>query len=680
MRSLPTRLLGVAVAGALLVTLGATATATAVQPPLIANAETQPIYGMADAIRLTVNITTPVDTDNDGKNDTVQLRLKRPATAAGVKVPTIIEPSPYNMLTDDRLPHHDFTLEGDGTSISTLFPDSYTNIFGFNAFGDDPEEGDLGIVSPGTGLRERKTDVWDMTYESWFDNYFVPRGYAVADLDALGTGHSTGCPGLGSKAEQAGVKAAVDWLNGRTTGVDATTNKSVTATDWSSGNVALKGKSYDGALSIEGAASGVAGLKTVVSSAGFADWYTYTRDNGAVVGPGGGDPGYDLDNLATYVNTGPSREACKAIITSTLTDKLDRSTGDRNSFWDERNYASPTAIANTKASVFLLQGTRDNIVRPEGTLSYWDALQAKGVPSKMWVFQADHKRAYNLRRDEYVLQMHHWYDHWLYNIDNGIMNEKKVDVQQSDLTTWSTQDTWPASGTTGVKLALHADGTLSTGAKGASTDQSITDTGATTTPEAAMSGNGASNANSLAYLTPALNQPLTLEGAPSFSIKAKLNGVSPYLTAMLVDYGPQSYGFYDGDDTDPTHTLCDGTADGTNTGCSAPYKKFTRGVSLAHPNFRVISRGWLDSRNNQFGDRKEFWVIDNLSYTFNWTGQPTNYTVPAGHQLGIVLVSTDKIYTPHYVGTSGTATTTLTATTESSTVTLPVKSGQQALQ
>lgn len=123
-----------------------------------------------------------------------------------------------------------------------------------------------------------------MTHEPYTDSYFVPRGYAVADLDALGTNFSTGCTSPGSRDEQAGVKAAIDWLNGRATGYD-TAGARTTAAAWSNGRAALKGTSYDGGLAIEFAASGVEGLKTIVSVAGISDWYRYSRANGADVGP-----------------------------------------------------------------------------------------------------------------------------------------------------------------------------------------------------------------------------------------------------------------------------------------------------------------------------------------------------------------------------------------------------------
>ncbi len=46
----------------------------------------------------------------------------------------------------------------------------------------------------------------------FYDNYFVPRGYAFIAADAVGTAFSTGCPLHGGPGDVAGFKAVIDWL------------------------------------------------------------------------------------------------------------------------------------------------------------------------------------------------------------------------------------------------------------------------------------------------------------------------------------------------------------------------------------------------------------------------------------------------------------------------------------
>ena len=52
----------------------------------------------------------------------------------------------------------------------------------------------------------------------YYDNYFVPRGYAFIAADLAGTSRSTGCEDVGGTEEVQGAKAVIDWLNGRAVG------------------------------------------------------------------------------------------------------------------------------------------------------------------------------------------------------------------------------------------------------------------------------------------------------------------------------------------------------------------------------------------------------------------------------------------------------------------------------
>ena len=51
-----------------------------------------------------------------------------------------------------------------------------------------------------------------------YENYFVPRGYAVVHAESPGSGHSDGCTTSGGRNETLGAVAVIDWLNGRAKG------------------------------------------------------------------------------------------------------------------------------------------------------------------------------------------------------------------------------------------------------------------------------------------------------------------------------------------------------------------------------------------------------------------------------------------------------------------------------
>ncbi len=60
-------------------------------------------------------------------------------------------------------------------------------------------------------------DKWPL----WYDNYFVPRGYAVILAEMDGTANSTGCAVNGGPSDVQSIKVVIDWLNGRVPGYDS---------------------------------------------------------------------------------------------------------------------------------------------------------------------------------------------------------------------------------------------------------------------------------------------------------------------------------------------------------------------------------------------------------------------------------------------------------------------------
>lgn len=675
-----------AVTGTVTVLPAASAAVTAGPPAvLIEDNRTQPVFSFADAIYQVVNIETTVDSDGDGVLDTVQMRLKRPAeTAAGLKVPVIIEPGPYHGTTSGAGTYHPAEVDEDGTppaggngkggsgkSTTTGVPEDARQM---NEDRDaDTAAGKQALMTgevstdPSAPASPEASTVGD--FETWVDNYFVPRGYAVADVDSIGTNNSTGCPSVGGPDETAGIEAAVDWLNGRAKGWDIHGDP-VTA-DWSTGDVALKGKSYDGTLPLAVATTGVEGLKTVVAVEANTDWYHYLRFNGGVIGAGWA-PGYGMNNLGRYIYTRDDREICAERIEQLGVDE-DRVTGDRNAFWDERDYIKD--VDEIKASVFVVQGLRDVTVKPVQATELWEELQAQQVPSKLWLFPGVHLRPISLRADEWVRQMHAWYDHSLYGIDNGIMDEPKVDIQREEDQSWHTQDEWPAKDTDDVTLHLNAGesddapGVLSQ-SRGTPVVQSLTDIGRTTIAENLVTDPDTVTDNRLAYLSPVLTEDLRVSGQLGVELQAALDGSSPYFTAMLVDYFDGTGRYYSGNWAyDTTRTDCFGEATEEDPGCSYPYRVITRNIRE-----HIVQRGWLDARNRNSEYRTDM-IRDGNMYKFNWDIQPTDHVFKAGHRIGIVLISTDHRFNLRYQ--SGTD---MSVKTALSSVDLPVVGGENAWQ
>lgn len=188
---------------------------------------TQPVYSYARAVRETVYVEVPFDRDGDGRRDRVAADVIRPRepAAAGRRVPVIMEAGPYYRCCG----------RGNEAELTAYGPDG------------DPT-----------------------AFPLFYDNYFVPRGYAVVLVDLPGTARSTGCLDTGGRSEVVSARTVVDWLDGRAAGYRA--DGSPVRATWSSGAVGMIGKSWDGSIANGVAATGVPGLRTVVPVSAISSW------------------------------------------------------------------------------------------------------------------------------------------------------------------------------------------------------------------------------------------------------------------------------------------------------------------------------------------------------------------------------------------------------------------------
>src|SRR3954453_14809768 len=412
-------------AGALtLVTLVAGAGAAQAQGPVLENGKTKAVYDYKTAIRERVFIPQPgIDQDHNGKDDFVTADILRPAEASGTnRMPAIIDPSPY----------YTTVCRGNESQCMADWNGDHVN------------------------------DRWPLFY----DNYFVPRGYAYILAQMNGTAYTQhGCPMHGGPTDIAGEKSVVDWLNGRVKGYSAA---SLTATekvaDWHNGSSAMIGKSYDGTLSNGVAATGVEGLKTIVPVSAISAWYNYSRTggvrhntnypaglNGNVTTAGGtaNPPGVTLPDR---------RPACTAVNNDISNDaNVDTgdgdSHGDINTFWKDRDYN--LNLSKIKASVFATHGYQDDNVRMDHEGMWWDALEKAGVEHKLWLMDTGHTDPFESRRSVWVDTLHRWFDHYLYSVNNGIEKEPRVTIEESK-DTWKDYTNWPIDGTKTVDLFLRA--------------------------------------------------------------------------------------------------------------------------------------------------------------------------------------------------------------------------------
>jgi putative CocE/NonD family hydrolase len=208
---------------------------------------------------------------------------------------------------------------------------------------------------------------------------FVPHGYAVAQVSVFGSGLSNHCMDLMGLDEQKGIDAAVTWLGSQ---------------EWSNGNVALIGRSYDGSTPWEAATTGNPHLKTIVPISGLTGMYELMWRNGTsetrgpimhnvVYGtfgidgqpdPGAPEQGVDTPQLVENTQTacvdylqGPAQGAAAAATGSNLDVAP-------NGYWTDR-YFFDRALQNYKGSVFLIQGLQDWNVKPHVVFPRYQQMQ-----------------------------------------------------------------------------------------------------------------------------------------------------------------------------------------------------------------------------------------------------------------------------------------------------------------
>ncbi|MFF5428201.1 MULTISPECIES: Xaa-Pro dipeptidyl-peptidase [unclassified Streptomyces] len=552
--------------------------------------ESRPVHSYADAVRESVWVDTGLDGDGDGRADRVAVDIVRPRepAAAGRKVPVIMDASPY------------YACCGRGNESQKKTYDAEGRPVGLPLF---------------------------------YDNYFVPRGYAFAAVDLAGTNRSDGCDDVGGRSDVLSAKAVVDWLNGRARGYTSRTGGTpADATAWSTGNVGMIGKSWDGTVANGVAATGVEGLRTIVPIGAISSWYDYFHSQGA--------PLYDANPtwLSDYVNSPAARERCGAV-----QKRIAAGTpysGDRTAAWDERDHVRDAA--KVRASVFVVHGQQDLNVRANQFGQWWDALAAHGVERKIWLSQAGHVDPFDLRRADWVRTLHRWFDHYLLGLDNGIDREPMADIERAP-DRWTTDRHWPPRGTSATTLRpatgpAGGPGTLgrapaAPGATAAFTDDPSLgelDWAArvdSRTPEKA------------GFVTRPLSRPLRVSGGSTVTVTATPSTSTAHLSAVLVDLGPDTIRDYAASGEGIT-TLPERTCWGASTpGDSACYKETrARTTDVAHT---VISRGWADL-GTWADPRAGRPLTPGRPYTLTLKLAATDHVVPAGHRLALIVAGTDE--------------------------------------
>jgi X-Pro dipeptidyl-peptidase len=555
-------------------------------------------------------VETDFDSDRDGKKDRVHVDVTRPGQTQteGLKVSVLYGSSPYFAGTAPR-PQVNWNVEQE--------------------LGAQPQ--------PRGKMANPQYQANRHHISGALINEWVPRGFAVVHSEAPGTGLSQGCPTVGDEPERTAMKFVIDWLNGRAKGFTSPTGADeVKATPWSTGKVGMTGTSYEGTLPLAAATTGVKGLEVVIPVSPNTSYYHYYRSNGLVRSPGG-YLGEDVDVLYDFIASGDAagRENCEKLWKNGIfagSKGQDRATGDINDFWIARDLLP--YVKNIKAAVFLAHGFNDYNVVPEHSVRIYDEMKARGLPVSIYLHQGGHGGS------PPADMMNRWFSHYLYGVDNGVEKEPPVWIVQD----YSAQtpgaaapppdaggrggrggprvaptpfESFPVPGT--VHVAMHpAAGGAGVGALSLTAVPSGTEKLA---DDVAMSGSALASAaqspNRLLYATAPLSDTVHISGTPRITLRVASSRAAANLSVWLV---------------------------------MLPYDSANM-QSQSHRG--VITHGWADIQNhksltkggNYASKASGELLVPGKFYDLTFDLQPDDEFVPAGKQLAVMIMSSDREFT-----------------------------------
>ncbi len=632
--------------------LATTAVAQGAPPtgPVFVNGMAQVVPEFRDQakwIRHDLWVETDVDSDRDGKPDRVHVDVTRPAQTegGGLKVPVIYSASPYFAGT----------ATGDGN---------------WDVKQELGQESPIRPPLPGPAYQAERHRISNALLD------WVSRGFAVVHSEATGTGMSQGCPTVGDYPERAPMKFVIDWLNGRAKGYTTPTGADeVSATGWSTGKVGMIGTSYEGTLPLAAATMGVPGLEMVVPVSPNTSYYHYYRSYGLVRSPGG-YLGEDVDVLYDFIASGETgnRANCDRIWKNGVfagAKGQDRATGDYNEFWQSRDLLP--YVKNIKAAVLLAHGLNDYNVMPEHSVRIYDEMKRLGLPVSLYLHQGGHGG--NPPAD----MLNRWFSHYLYNVDNGVEKDAPVWIVQDDAAHAPAAlmpaiqpsaasvsgsapppsarrrpagppnpfASFPVPGATPVVLHPAPGGrsiaALSFSAAKSGTDRLVDDVAMSGSANASM----ATSIHRVLYATPMLKDTVHISGSPRVTLRVSSNKPAANLSVWLVmlPYDSARVG-----SQGHVGNISLGWADIQN------YKSLTTGGNFA---------------SMQPGEP----LVPGKFYDITFDLQPTDEFVPAGKQLAVMIMSSDREFTlwPK-------AGTVLTVDLAKSTFSIPIVGGAGALR
>lgn len=609
----------------------------------------------SDILRFCVYVETDHDTDNDGLADLVKVFMQVPRTAAEgkYKAAVIYNPTPYGAGYN-------------GAAYSS--PEGFYEKVPFDYQSLYRECGKRTPVSSETTLElSEHADPQDWNYQlegsdspgfSYSDeeDYFLVRGFAVANACGIGTYGSEGFELCGTDLERDSHKCVVEWLAGeRRAFTDKTQNIEIAA-DWSNGAVAMTGCSYGGAIPFAVAASGVSGLKTIIPYSGIADWYDYTNSQGIPLR-------YDVhytDFLASS-NCGGSftdetftalKPGYGSYLWQTSEDE-EETNGDYAPVWEAKMFSDE--YANLKCSALIVQGLNDYNVTSRQADLMMQAFEKAGQTAKLVLHQEAHVtllgRTVNGTLWDELLNK--WLCHYLYGVENGIEDMAAVTAQSNVDGSWRTFESWRGFQNSEVRAVSTQGGETSLVSSARVADNYS---------EVFSGSAGLLDAASAEVYYSSLESPLAAKyrlelpenalicGVPEIHVRLNTQDIEKdglMITAVLADSADDGSAFnvFAGTELIPDEIGVEAIGQYPVGGGLEP-ETLSAPVQVSSTS-KVVTYGWTDLQNPGCGpDSREYVyqerdLSDSEYYDYTFYMLPTVYTVAPGHHLELILTTWD---------------------------------------
>ena len=304
---------------------------------------------------------------------------------------------------------------------------------------------------------------------------FVPHGFGVAQVSVFGTGDSNHCMDLMGHDEQAGIKAAVDWLGSQ---------------PWSNGKVGAIGKSYDGSTPWNAAASGSEYLATIVPMSGLIGVHDLMWRNGSMEARGAimhngvyGSFGLDGDG-------GDIENACEGYVEGYYAGPAAYMTGDNlawtgSDYWEERHFLT-NALEVYNGSIYIIHGMQDwnvdpHMAFPAHQMSIDAGFDVKGLYGQ-WAHDYPDRESghsslssgrggeaypYTLRWD-WADDLLEWFDYYLRDVGP---QPRLIAEIQDNMGAWRVESTYPPADIDWMMIGMDQCEVLSGGATITSSSQ-----------------------------------------------------------------------------------------------------------------------------------------------------------------------------------------------------------------